>query len=106
MSRPWIFREVKHYLASGEMLPPPSLAERWEFILHHCRRLVASGHHGDERHAMMAMRSRLVAYCKGFPGARELRPRLTKVSSVAEVAEIAAECVAGTGATRGTHPIS
>ena len=37
------------------------------------------------------MRARLMAYCKGFPGAKELRQRLARVESVAEVEEIAAD---------------
>mgnify|MGYP002351079137 CR=1 FL=1 len=49
----------------------------------------ASGRHGDERRTMMAMRARLVAYCKGFPGARELRPRLTHVESLDDIQAIA-----------------
>jgi tRNA-dihydrouridine synthase B len=31
-----------------------------------------------------------MAYCKGFPGAKELRQRLAQVQSVAEVEDIAA----------------
>ncbi|MEI8343307.1 MAG: tRNA dihydrouridine synthase DusB, partial [Verrucomicrobiota bacterium] len=37
MSAPWIFREIKHYLATGELLPPPSIETHWEFIQRHCR---------------------------------------------------------------------
>src|ERR1700724_2422665 len=32
MSAPWIFRQVKHYFATGENLPAPSLSEKWELI--------------------------------------------------------------------------
>ena len=38
----------------------------------------------------MAMRGRLMAYCKGFPGAREIRQQLTKVECLAHVEDIAA----------------
>ncbi|KRG70113.1 tRNA dihydrouridine synthase DusB [Pseudoxanthomonas dokdonensis] len=37
--RPWIFREVAHYLATGELLPPPSLAEVRDVLLGHLRHL-------------------------------------------------------------------
>src|SRR5438045_473956 len=37
MSAPWIFRQIKHYLATGELLSPPPLSERWNIILDHCR---------------------------------------------------------------------
>jgi tRNA-dihydrouridine synthase B len=35
------------------------------------------------------MRSRLMAYCKGFPGAKDLRQKLCHVSSVSEVEDLA-----------------
>jgi tRNA-dihydrouridine synthase len=56
----------------------------------HCRLAVQSQRYGSERHAMMAMRGRLLAYCKGFAGAKELRQSLAKVESVAHVEDIAA----------------
>jgi tRNA-dihydrouridine synthase B len=37
--RPWIFREVAHYLATGELLPPPDLAEIRDILLGHLQAL-------------------------------------------------------------------
>ena len=37
--RPWIFREIAHYLATGELLPPPSLAEVRDVLLGHLAHL-------------------------------------------------------------------
>ncbi len=39
--RPWIFREIAHYLATGEKLPPPPLAEVRDVLLSHLRHLHA-----------------------------------------------------------------
>jgi tRNA-dihydrouridine synthase B len=39
--RPWIFREIAHYLATGEYLPEPSLAEIRDILLGHLRHLHA-----------------------------------------------------------------
>ncbi len=39
--RPWIFREIAHFLATGEQLPPPSLAEIRDILLGHLRALHA-----------------------------------------------------------------
>ncbi len=89
MQNPWLFREAKHYLETGEACAPVPLEERWQLVLRHCRLAVTSARYGAERHAMMAMRARLMAYCKGFPGAKELRQRLARVESVAEVEDIA-----------------
>jgi tRNA-dihydrouridine synthase B len=51
---------------------------------------VASGRYGNEKQTLTAMRSRLMAYCKGFPGAKDLRQRLCHVASIAEVEDLAA----------------
>jgi len=37
--RPWIFREVAHYLATGTLLPPPSLHEVRDILLGHLHAL-------------------------------------------------------------------
>ncbi|MFT4176116.1 MAG: tRNA dihydrouridine synthase DusB [Luteolibacter sp.] len=90
MQNPWVFREAKHFLATGEVLPEVSLEERWALVIRHCRLAVGSNRYGTEVQTLTAMRSRLMAYCKGFPGARELRQRLCHVSSIAEVEDLAA----------------
>lgn len=89
MQNPWVFRQAKHYIETGGILEPPPVEERWELILRHCRLVVAGGKNGDERQTLIGMRSRLMAYCKGFPGAKELRQRLCQVTSVTQVEELA-----------------
>jgi len=89
MQNPWVFREAKHFLETGESLPPVPVEERWELVLRHCRLVVEGGKNGDERQTLIGMRSRLMAYCKGFPGAKELRQRLCQVTSVMQVEELA-----------------
>ncbi|MDA1005640.1 MAG: tRNA dihydrouridine synthase DusB [Verrucomicrobia bacterium] len=89
MQNPWIFREAKHYLLTGEVLPPVPVQERWSLIRRHCALAMASGRYGDERQTMMSMRSRLMAYCKGFPGAKPLRQQITAISSLANLEDIA-----------------
>lgn len=37
--RPWVFREIAHYLATGERLPPPSLQEIRDILLGHLEAL-------------------------------------------------------------------
>ena len=63
--------------------------ERWPLILRHCRLATESDRYGDERHTMMAMRARLMAYCKGFAGSKALRRDLSQVESVAQLEELA-----------------
>lgn len=90
MHNPWLFREAKHFLATGETSPEIPLAERWALVIRHCRLAVASTRYGNEKQTLTAMRSRLMAYCKGFPGTKALRQRLCQVVSLAEVEELAA----------------
>jgi nifR3 family TIM-barrel protein len=92
MSAPWIFREIKHYLATGETLAAPALEAQWAFIVRHCRWKVEA--EGSELHAMQAMRTRLMAYSRGMPEAKQLRFRFAHVASLAELEDIAAENVA------------
>lgn len=89
MTNPWIFAEIKAAMAgrSGDF-QAPTLAQRWEFIAHHCRLEVAR--RGDERRAIHGMRSRLMAYSRGMPHGRHLRERFARVESVTGVEDLAA----------------
>ena len=89
MSTPWIFRETKAYLASGEVVDPPTLEERWKLILRHCELVVREWSVEDP--AIRSMRARLMAYSKSMPEAKRLRERFSQVSTLADVEAIAEE---------------
>lgn len=91
MQYPWIFRDAKHYLATGEHPPPLSLEERWSFILRHARLLVAWGKFSHEKFAMQSLRSRLMAYSKGLPAGKLLRQRFATINSITELEDLAEE---------------
>jgi len=95
MSAPWIFRQIKHYLATGGLLPPPELSERWNVIIEHCR--AHAGNWGDEEQAIRSMRARLMAYSKNFPEAKALREKFQHVASLADVERIAEQHLTGSG---------
>jgi len=90
MGNPWVFQEARQVLENGATAPPPLLDARWTLILRHCRLAVDSDRYGNERQTLTAMRSRLMAYCKGFPGAKELRQKLCQVTALAEIEDLAA----------------
>ncbi|HWB60882.1 MAG TPA: tRNA dihydrouridine synthase DusB [Chthoniobacteraceae bacterium] len=94
MNRPWIFREIKHYLATGDLLPEPPLEEQWNFIKRHCRLAVERAARGDETVTMHSMRARLMAYSRGMPEAKALRNSFQHISSLAELDEIAGRSIA------------
>lgn len=98
MSSPWIFAQTKHYLATGELLEPPTPAQKWELILRHCRLTVESW--GNEDQAIRSMRARLMAYSKGFPGSKILREKFQHVSSVSDVEMIGHEHMETTALVR------
>lgn len=99
MSNPWIFKGIKHYLATGELLPAPPLEEQWDFIRRHCRLAVERAARGDETVTMHSMRARLMAYSRGMPEAKALRNSFQHISSLAELDDIAARSIAGCGAS-------
>jgi nifR3 family TIM-barrel protein len=87
MSGPWIFGQIKHFLATGEVLPPPSLEVRWSQIIDHCRQEVAW--RGAEGPVMHSLRARLMAYSRGMPAGRHLRSLMQQVSSISDIQKIA-----------------
>jgi len=68
--RPWIFREIAHHLATGETLPPPTVAEARMLIDEHLRDHYEF--YGEELGVRIA-RKHLGWYTAGLPGDRALR---------------------------------
>jgi tRNA-dihydrouridine synthase B len=89
MSAPWVFREIKAYLATGEIVDQPDLGEKWNLILRHCE--LAVRHRGVEDPAIRSMRARLMAYARGMPEAKRLREKFAHVSTLLEIETIAKE---------------
>ncbi len=89
MSAPWIFRRTKQYLATGEVVDPPDLTERWNLILRHCGLAVRAW--GGEELAIRSMRARLMAYSKCLPDAKRLREKFSRVLTLTEIEAIAEE---------------
>ncbi len=84
MGNPWIFREVAHYLRTGEHLPAPELAERIDAALTHLKTLAADPAVGEQR-AVREMRGQLPHYFRGFPGVSKFRSELVQLESIAAI---------------------
>jgi len=95
MSTPWIFRDTKAYLATGSIIDPPTLEDRWKLILRHCELIVQEW--GVEEPAIRSMRARLMAYSKAMPEAKRLREKFSQASTLAEVQAIAEENLSRSG---------
>ncbi|WNF46252.1 tRNA dihydrouridine synthase DusB [Pseudomonas sp. SG20056] len=76
--RPWIFREVEHYLRTGELLPAPSLLEVERILLEHLAALHAF--YGDVMGVRIA-RKHVSWYLATLPGAREFRAQFNRLDS-------------------------
>lgn len=70
---PWIFREVKHYLETGELLEPMSVSERVDLAKRH---LAKSLELKGEKVGILEMRRHLSCYFKGLDNFKETRLKL------------------------------
>lgn len=70
---PWIFNEIKHYFATGEHLPVPTIKDRVEAARNH---LLWSMEWKGERLGIVEMRRHYTNYFKGIPNFKEYKTRL------------------------------
>lgn len=73
---PWLFRRINHYLATNELLPEPTAAERIQQAIDHLHHLVA---YKGENIGVREMRKHAAWYLHGLPHAAQLRTLLNKV---------------------------
>ncbi len=88
IGHPWIFREVKHYLKTGEHLAQPTLAERLEACKEHVMHSIEwKGHNLG----LLEMRRHYAPYFKGLENIKTFRSRLVLSMSVQEIYDILGE---------------
>lgn len=75
---PWIFRQLTHYLRTGEILPGPTMEERREIIIRHLDMLLKfKGDYVGPRE----MRKHATWYTRGIKGNAELRVQFNKAET-------------------------
>jgi nifR3 family TIM-barrel protein len=79
---PWIFREIKHYVQTGELLAPPTLEERVTVAKKHLRKSVEWK---GPIVGINEMRRHYANYLKGLPNIKEFRNRLVTLKEMEEV---------------------
>ena len=79
---PWIFREIRHYLDTGEKLPPMSVAER---VLLAKRHLAKSLEVKGPKVGILEMRRHLSCYFKGLDNFKETRLKLVTLTDPDEL---------------------
>ncbi|SFV04168.1 putative TIM-barrel protein, nifR3 family [Alicyclobacillus macrosporangiidus] len=80
LGNPWIFREITHYLRTGEKLPAPPARERIEVAVRHLHLLVE---YKGEVIGVREMRKHAAWYVKGLPGAARMRDVINQQTTLA-----------------------
>ena len=82
VGRPWIFRDIKHFLEKGELLPEPTVNEKVDLALFH---LEKSLQFKEGNRSVFEMRRHLSNYFKGLPDFKETRIKLLTTLEVDEI---------------------
>jgi len=79
---PWIFREIKHFLATGEKLAGPTLEERIDACLTHFEKSIEWK---GEKLGVLEMRRHYSNYFKGLPNFKDTRMKLVSAENAEQV---------------------
>jgi tRNA-dihydrouridine synthase B len=82
---PWIFRDIKHYLATGEKLSPPDINERVRICRIHLEKSVDWK---GERVALNEIKKHYAEYFKGYTDFKHFRVSLMEARSLDEVNQL------------------
>lgn len=85
IGNPWIFRDIKHYVATGKRLPAPSLQTRVDTIRRH---LTLSVDWKGVRTTIFEMRRHYASYLRGILGAKRFRQQLVQASDLGEIEQL------------------
>ena len=86
IGRPWIFREIKHYFNTGEVLSPPTVEEVVDNVREQLRLSIEWKE--NERSGILEMRRHLAKYFPHLPGFRELKIALLRAETHAAVNDL------------------
>ncbi|MEO1004838.1 MAG: tRNA dihydrouridine synthase DusB [Cyanobacteria bacterium J06638_38] len=87
---PFLVGEIDHFLTTGEILSPPDVPTRLQCAKEH---LLGLWEYKGQR-GIYQSRKHLAWYCKGFPGAAELRDKVSQIASLEQGYEILDEAIA------------
>ncbi len=82
LGNPWLFKRAAYYLQRGEILPPPSPAEKVKLVFRHMDMLIELK---GERVAVREMRKHACWYIKGLENAAGVRREICRASGRAEL---------------------
>lgn len=73
---PWVFREIKHFFATGELLAPPTVQERVDAARQHLQHSIDWK---GEKLGVVEMRRHYANYFRGFPNIKPYRSQLVTI---------------------------
>lgn len=82
---PWIFKQMKHYLKTGEVLPKPPMSEMMAMMLRHARMQIEFK---GELAGMREMRSHVAWYTSGYPHSAALREQVNQIENFSELEQL------------------
>jgi tRNA-dihydrouridine synthase B len=82
---PWVFREIKHYMATGEHLAPPTFEERVDACTMHLKKSVEWK---SSIQAINEMKRHYASYFKGIPNFKPYRTALVCSNELEEIYSI------------------
>lgn len=84
IANPWLFKETRHFLETGELLPQPTLQEKMEVMKEHLR--LGAKFKGEKR-AMIELRKHFSGYLRGVRGIAKLRSSLMQETELVPIEE-------------------
>jgi len=84
IANPWIFKQTKHFLSTGEHLPDASIEEKINICIEHLKLNVQ---YKGEKYGVQTFRKHYVGYLKGLPNITPVRSELMKYITMEPVIE-------------------
>ena len=82
---PWVFREIKHYIQTGQLMSGPTIDERVEACMIHFEKSIAWK---GQRVGIVEMRRHYANYFKGLDHFKEYRMKLVQSENIEEIKDI------------------
>ncbi len=82
---PWIFRQILHYMETGEELPKPPIEEVARMLLRHAREQVACK---GEAAGIREMRKHAAWYTSGYKNSARLRQKINEIETFQQLEEL------------------
>lgn len=82
---PWMFNEIKHFIKTGEHLPPPTIQQRVDVIRQHLHRSVEWK---GPKAGINEMRRHYANYLRGLPNIKEYRSQLVTLPDVDSIDDV------------------